>query len=119
MDKVVPVLRIYDYAKTIEFYVDWLGFTIEWEHRFGDNSPLYMQVVRGGITLHLTEHHGDCTPGSKVYIETTGVREYHKELIGKQYKYNKPGLEQAPWNAPCMTVIDPVGNKILFTEKGA
>ena len=45
--KVVPVLRIFDYAKTIEFYVDWLGFTIDWEHCFGDNSPLYMQVSKG------------------------------------------------------------------------
>ena len=49
MDKVVPVLRMYDYGKTIEFYVDWLGFTIEWEHRYWDNSPLYMQVVKAGL----------------------------------------------------------------------
>lgn len=116
--KVVPVLRIFDYAKAIEFYVDWLGFTIDWEHRFGDNFPLYMQVSKEEITFHLTEHHGDCCPGSKVYIETSGVRDYHKQLIQKEYRYNKPGIEQAPWNAPCMTVFDPFGNKILFTEKG-
>jgi uncharacterized glyoxalase superfamily protein PhnB len=57
---VVPVLHIFDCAKAIEFYVDWLGFTIDWEHRFGDNSPLYTQVPKSCITLHLTEHHGDC-----------------------------------------------------------
>jgi hypothetical protein len=24
--KVIPVLRIFDYKKAIEFYIDWLGF---------------------------------------------------------------------------------------------
>lgn len=116
--KVIPILRIFDYAKTIEFYIDWLGFTIDWEHRFEDRSPLYMQVSKGDIVFHLSEHHGDSCPGAKIYIETTGLKEYHKLLIEKDYKYNKPGLEQAPWNAPSMTVYDPFGNKILFTEKG-
>lgn len=102
-----------------EFYIDWLGFSIEWEHRFEANSPLYMQVQKGDIVLHLTEHHGDCCPGSKVFIETTGVKEYHRQLIEKDYRYNKPGLEQAPWNAPCIEVIDPFGNKLIFTEKGS
>ncbi len=65
---VIPVLRMYDIAKTREFYLDWLGFGIDWEHRYGENFPLYMQVSKDGIKLHLTEHHGDCTPGSKVFI---------------------------------------------------
>lgn len=68
--------------------------------------------------LHLSEHHGDASRGSKAYIETTDVRKYHKELIEKNYKFNKPGLEIAPWNAPCIEVIDPFSNKLLFTEKG-
>lgn len=65
---VVPIFRIFDYKKAIEFYVDWLGFKIDWEHKFEDNSPIYMQVSRDGIILHLSEHHGDCAPGSKAYI---------------------------------------------------
>ena len=35
--QVIPVLRIFDIAKAREFYIDWIGFTIDWEHRFGDN----------------------------------------------------------------------------------
>lgn len=116
--KVVPIFRIFDYKKTIEFYVDWLGFKVDWEHTFGENSPIYMQVSRDGIVLHLSEHHGDCTPGSKAYITIENVRAYHKELCGKDYKYNKPGLEMAPWNAPCMEVVDPFSNKLLITEEG-
>ncbi len=36
--KVIPILRIFDYKKTIEFYIDWLGFKINWEHTFDENT---------------------------------------------------------------------------------
>lgn len=112
----IPVFRIFDYDKTIEFYVDYLGFKIDWEHRFHDNAPLYMQVSRDQIRLHLTEHYGDCSPGSKVFIEFQGLKAYHKELQSKKYKYLNPGIGKAPWNAHCMELTDPFGNKLLFSE---
>ncbi len=46
--RVVPILRIFDVGKTRKFYVDYMGFTVDWEHRFSDDAPLYMQVSRGG-----------------------------------------------------------------------
>jgi len=115
---VVPIFRIFDYKKAVEFYVDWLGFKIDWEHTFEENFPIYMQVSRDGIVLHLSEHHGDCAPGSKAYITIDDVKAFHKEICAKDYKYNKPGLEQAFWNAPCFEVIDPFSNKLLITEEG-
>ena len=36
--RTVPVLRSFDEAKAREFYVDFLGFTVEWEHRFEPGS---------------------------------------------------------------------------------
>ncbi len=115
--KVIPVLRIFDYSKAIEFYVDWLDFKIDWEHRFSTDSPLYMQISREHITLHLSEHHGDCCPGAKVFIEFSNISDYHRYLMNKNYSFNKPGLEKAPWKAICMEVIDPFGNKLLFSER--
>jgi uncharacterized glyoxalase superfamily protein PhnB len=115
--EVVPILRIFDKTKTVEFYVNWLGFKIDWEHRFQENFPLYMQVSKAGIILHLSEHHGDTVPGGKVYIACDGLREFHKQLIEKNYSFNRPELEMASWGTPEMTVIDPFGNKLLFTEK--
>jgi catechol 2,3-dioxygenase-like lactoylglutathione lyase family enzyme len=115
---VVPIFRIFDYKKATEFYVDWLGFKIDWEHTFGDDSPIYMQVSRDGIILHLSEHHGDCAPGSKAYITIDDARAFHKEICAKNYKYNHPGIEIAPWNAPCFEVVDPFSNKLLITEEG-
>jgi len=42
MSQVIPIFRIFDIDKAKEFYVDWMGFQIDWEHRFGDNFPIYM-----------------------------------------------------------------------------
>lgn len=49
----IPILRIFSVDKAKEFYLDFLGFTLEWEHRFSADLPLYMQVSRAGLTLHL------------------------------------------------------------------
>lgn len=116
-EQIIPILRIFNYQKTIEFYIDWLGFEIVWEHYFEDHTPVYMEVKKENIILHLSEHHGDGTPGSNVFIWGSGMADYHKELIDKKYKYNRPGLEKTFYDAVSFTVSDPFGNKIIFNEK--
>lgn len=115
--QVIPILRIFDERKAREFYVDWLGFTVDWEHRFSEGAPLYMQVSREGLTLHLSEHHGDCSPGARVFVVTEMAEALHRELIGKKYKHNGPGLETTPWGSKCVEVIDPFGNRITFDQR--
>jgi catechol 2,3-dioxygenase-like lactoylglutathione lyase family enzyme len=114
--KTIPILRIFSIDKAREFYLDFLGFSVDWEHRFGDDFPLYMQVSRDGLVLHLSEHHGDGSPGANVFVEMAGIEALHRELIAKNYRYLKPGLERAPWNALTMQVTDPFGNRIRFNE---
>ena len=67
--KATPILRIFDEAKARAFYLDFLGFAVDWEHRFADGAPLYMQVARGDLVLHLSEPRrllpGACVTGSK------------------------------------------------------
>ena len=114
--QTIPLLRIFDRAKALAFYVDFLGFTIDWEHRFEPTLPVYTQVSRAGCVLHLTEHHGDCTPGSTVFVRMTGLDEFHRELMARDYPYARPGVEIAPWNAMLMQVTDPFGNRLRFNE---
>ena len=116
LQKAIPLLRIFDLSKAEEFYIDWLGFQSDWQHRFEPDLPVYWQISKNNLVLHLTEHHGDCCPGAKVFVECNGLQIYHAELLAKNYRFNRPGLETAPWNALTMEVVDPFGNRILFSE---
>jgi hypothetical protein len=78
-----------------------------------------MQVSRGGLAVRLSEHHGDATPGSHAYVTVTGVKDLHRELNEKNYRHNKPGLQQQDWGMTELTVIDPFGNRITFGEPTA
>ncbi|HVG80936.1 MAG TPA: glyoxalase superfamily protein [Methylomirabilota bacterium] len=116
-ERTVPILRIFSEEKAKEFYLGFLGFTLDWEHRFEPGMPLYMQVSRAGLVLHLSEHHGDGAPGATVFVETAGLDAFHAEVTAKNYKYLRPGIEDAPWGARVMTVIDPFSNRIRFSER--
>jgi catechol 2,3-dioxygenase-like lactoylglutathione lyase family enzyme len=114
--QTIPVLRIFDVPKAREFYLDYLGFHVDWEHRFEPGLPLYMQVSREGCVLHLSEHHGDASPGATVFLRVSGLDAFHAELKGKTYRYQRPGIETAPWNARLMELTDPFGNRLRFNE---
>ena len=113
---VTPILRIFDEAKAREFYLGFLGFAVDFEHRFADDLPLYMQVSRAGCALHLSEHHGDGSPGAHLRIATSDVAALHAELTAKQYKNGRPGLVETPWQTTELTVPDPFGNRITFSQ---
>ena len=113
---VTPILRSFDEARTRAFYVDYLGCGIDWEHRFDPDAPLYMQVSRAGLTLHLTEHHGDCTPGSTVFVTIDGLDALHAELRAKDYPNLRPDIDPAPWGGRVMELTDPSGNRLRLWE---
>ena len=116
-DSVVPILRIFDIAKTDEFYQGFLGFKVDWEHRFDPDAPLYRQVSRGALALHLSEHHGDGSPGAQFRVMMQGVEAFHREISARGYRYMRPVLETTPWGTLEMGVIDPAGNRIRFCER--
>ncbi len=114
--RTIPILRIFSVEKAKEFYVGFLGFAVDWEHRFDEKAPVYMQVSRANCVLHLSEHHGDCCPGSTVYLSATGLDEFHQEISAKGYGYLRPGVERTFYGSKCMEVIDPFGNRLRFDE---
>ena len=114
--RVVPVLRMFSVEKAREFYVDWLGFKIDFEHRFESDTPVYMQVSRDGLVLHLSEHHGDGVPGTVTFVDVVGLADFHAEITAKGYRYLRPGIEPREWGAHEMTLTDPFGNKLRLTE---
>jgi len=112
----IPLIRIFSEEKAREFYVDFLGFSIEWEHRFEDDLPLYAQIRRGDLVIHLTGHHGDATPGSTLFIPMTGIETLHAELNAKRYAHARPGITHEGWGN-VMEIADPFGNRLRFCER--
>ena len=116
LQAAIPLFRIFDYALAKAFYVDWLGFQIDWEHQFAPGMPRYVQVSRDALVLHLTEHFGDCCPGAKAFVHVDDVEALQRELHQRPNPNMNPGLEEAPWGARTMEVIDPFGNRICFNQ---
>lgn len=114
----IPLLRIFDERLARAFYVDYLGFCVDWEHRFEPGLPLYLQVARGDCVLHLTEHHGDCTPGAALRIPLADLDAYHAELAARGHSHARPAIETLPWGRD-MKLTDPFGNRLIFTDTPA
>ena len=115
LKSLVPILRMFSVEKAEEFYIGFLGFTLDWSHTFEVNFPVYMQLSRGSI-IHLSEHHGDASPGAAVMVDMTGIDAFHAEITAKNYKFAKPGIEPTPWGARIVKVADPFGNRLTFSE---
>ena len=116
LEPAVPVIRMFSLEKAREFYLGYLGFKLDWEHHTGEKGPVYMQVSRSKVILHLSEHHGDGSPGSVVYVTMSGIDRFLGELREKNYSFMNPGIEELPWGRE-MAVTDPFSNRIRFCER--
>jgi catechol 2,3-dioxygenase-like lactoylglutathione lyase family enzyme len=114
----IPVLRMFDEDRAREFYVDFLGFRVDWEHRFDPDTPLYLQLLRDACVLHLSGHHGDGTPGTALRIHVDDLDALQQDLLAKKYRHARPGILEQAWGRD-MTIPDPFGNRITFTTAGA
>jgi catechol 2,3-dioxygenase-like lactoylglutathione lyase family enzyme len=111
----IPILRSFDEARTRDFYLNFLGFELLFEHRFEPGTPLYMGVRKGACELNLSEHYGDGTPGAAVRIPIDDVVAYAAELRAKQSNHARPGEPQRmEWGTREITIQDPSSNKLIF-----
>ena len=74
-------------------------------------------MSRAGLTLHLSEHHGDGTPGHVVYVRMKNMRAFHEELLSKPGHYQNPGIDEDSPGGPRLKVQDPFGNALHFAEQ--
>jgi catechol 2,3-dioxygenase-like lactoylglutathione lyase family enzyme len=114
--QLIPIFRSFDEAKAREFYVDFLGFEVLFEHRFEPDTPLYLGLKFGNCELHVSEHFGDATPGSSVRIPMTDVAGFCQRLNAKRYRHARPGYQDQSWGWRDMAIDDPFGNRLIFCE---
>ena len=73
-----------------------------------------MGISLGDCRLHLSEHHGDGSPGARVRIECDELEAFCAALNAKHYKYYRPGTQDQEWGTREMTVQDGFGNALIF-----
>ena len=110
-----PILRSFDEKRAKAFYLDFLGFELVFEHRFEAGLPLYLGIRRNGLSLHLSEHHGDASPGATVFVPMHNIERLRDELLAKQYGYGRPDIVEQDWGR-VLEVHDPFGNRIRFCQ---
>ena len=113
MGQAIPVLKIEDEVLARSFYVDGLGFKIDWDWRHEPGFPIYMGLSRDGWVIHLTEHAEDCDPGGAVYFIADNVAEFFQELKRKNPQMENELVEQ-PWGQTELMLLDPFQNKLRF-----
>ncbi len=118
----IPVLRIFSEAEARKFYLDFLGFSLDFGGPAqGGDSPFYGQISRPGCTLQLTEHRYEPGPGATVDVWISGLEDYRDELITKDDgifgpALGVPSIEATFWGARILTLRDPFGNHLRISE---
>lgn len=111
----IPVLRSLDERKCRAFYCGFLGFEVDFEHRFEPHMPLYLGLIRGPVKLHLSEHRGDAVTGSAVFVWMVGIDAYRRGLAANG-GFVLPEIVDQPWGRE-LNMLDPFGNRLRFCER--
>ncbi|WP_307802794.1 glyoxalase superfamily protein [Cellulomonas dongxiuzhuiae] len=115
----VPVLRVLDITTAYAFYRDVLGCRVDWEHRFGPGMPVYAQVSRDELRLHLSEHHGDGVSGGVLWVPVADVEALAAQVHERTDGRLRPGVDADAPGGPTTEVVDPFGNRLRFCRPTA
>ncbi|MFI4848234.1 MAG: glyoxalase superfamily protein [Gimesia chilikensis] len=115
----IPLLRMFDEAQAKAYYIDYLGFEVDWESRFSPTAPLYLQIHLGEATLHLNGHAQADAPITEVNIPVLGLQNFCDYLISKQAEYPKPIPVDPRYQGrnTDLNLYDPFGNLLVFCSQ--
>ena len=115
---VIPQLRITRARDSLPFYVQGLGFSIDWQHQFEPGFPLFLQLTREGQTIFLTEHAGDCQVGGAVYFKVADVDACHRDFSARGIVPTH-APHDTDWGTREMALTDHDGNRLRFATHAA
>jgi catechol 2,3-dioxygenase-like lactoylglutathione lyase family enzyme len=109
--EVVPILRVADARVSAAFYSH-LGFEFDWEHQFEPGFPLFVSVrAETGARLFLSEHRGDASPDTLVYLYVDDVDALYARLREAGIAVERPP-EDMPWGVREIALPDPDRNRL-------
>lgn len=107
-EEVVPVLRVKDAARAVEWYAR-LGFRKEWEHQFEPGFPWFVCVARGSIRIFLSEHTGDAVPNTLIHLYVNDI-----DTVSEEFAI--PVDEEGLAGREC-DLEDPDGNRLRVATR--
>ena len=103
-----PVFGVRSYAKAVDYYVDWLGFNLDWEWREAPGQPAIVSISREGINIGLNESE-DAATGAWLIVAVADVQALAEEWNGR-----RPGsvevVSGVPYEGYVIYLKDPFGN---------
>jgi len=112
----IPALQSNDAAASFAFYQSALGFQKNWEHRYAEGLPLFIEMSIEGMTVFITEHENESAFGSELYF-------YVEEIDALAASIKEKGIpfEVEPYDTPYGTrefnLKDPDGNKLRIGQR--
>ena len=103
---IVPILRVARLDASLAYYVDRLGFTVDWRE-----DDVMASVSRNGKAIMLCEG-GQGNPGTWMWIGVRDAAALHDELAGRGATIRRPPAN-FPW-ALEVHVTDPDGHVLRF-----
>src|SRR5579863_10421077 len=105
---IIPILRVSNLAASIRFYVDVLGFKVNWG---GEEESTFASVSRSGRAIMLSQGEQG-HPGTWIWIGVEDIEPLFAEYCAKGVK-----IRERPTNYPWayeMKIEDPDGHVLRF-----
>ncbi len=108
-ESLQAIIRVADAELAVAWYAR-LGFVKTWEHRFAPDLPAFVTVMRGPLRLFLSEHAGDATPDTLLYLWVDDL-----DAIAREFD-TRP--EPAGWDPTVREIelADPDGNRLRIGQ---
>ncbi len=115
MESIAPILRMTDYDLAKEFYVEALGFSIDFQWPHQSDGPVFLGLSRGPLRLWLSEHPDDCKLGGAISIAVDNVDQWYARLMAAGLHIQREP-ETQPWGTREMYLQDPFTNGITIAS---
>lgn len=111
-EKSNPILYSKDVKKSLQYYIEVLGFDDSWEW---GNPTDFGGIVKDGVEIFFCLS-GQGSPGTWMAIIVDDVDQYYRLIKEKGAKITSPPEDKA-WNMREMVVEDPDGHIIRFGQR--
>ena len=118
LEKIVPQFLVLDLKAACDFYVEQLGFRVDFEY-----EDFYAGVVRDGVMIHLklSDTPDPCRQAKQqgdhldVYITVDDIEALYAEYQSRGVKFTQP-LQTKPWDMREFIVWDNNGYILYFGQ---